>query len=259
MSDVSCASTTWCVAVDGDGNELSWNGRGWARPRRIDRLGPLAAVSCVSRAFCVAVGSAVVMRTNGRWRAPRSDGPRGFADVSCVSARFCVAVDTGGRAVRWNGHQWSAPAVAGGGGLLAVSCASSSSCLAVGKGSARWDGHSWHHVANPPHAWNLTDVDCVSTSYCTSGGIGGFYVRHDGLWSHAVAPSIAIDEVWLSCASSRLCIGEADIAEGAAAEDYAFDGASIHQHKRYDIAGTPDCVAKLCATVDYETATIGRR
>jgi hypothetical protein len=199
------------------------------------------------------------MRTDGRWRSPRSVDSRALADVSCPSARFCMAIDEGGHALRWNGHRWSPPTSVGGGGPLAVSCASASSCLAVGKGSARWDGHRWHAVANPQHAWLLTAVDCVSATYCTSGGIGGFYVRHDGLWSHAIKPSIGIDEVWLSCASVRFCIGEADIGEGAAAEDYAFDGASIHQHKRYDIAGTPDCVARLCATVDYNTATIGRR
>ncbi len=258
LIDVSCASTRWCVAVDEDGNELTWTGRRWTPAHRIDRLGRLAAVSCVSRAFCVAVGSNLVMRTAGRWRSPRSVDSRALTDVACPSARFCVAIDAGGRALRWNGHRWSAPTSIGG-GPVAVSCASASSCLAVGKGSARWDGHRWHAVANPQHAWLLTGVDCVTATYCTSGGIGGFYVRHDGLWSHVIKPSIGIDEVWLSCASVRLCIGEADIGEGAAAEDYAFDGASIHQHKRYDIDGVPDCVATTCATVDYDTATVGHR
>jgi hypothetical protein len=35
LTSVSCSSTNFCVAVDGDGNALTYNGAGWSPPRRI--------------------------------------------------------------------------------------------------------------------------------------------------------------------------------------------------------------------------------
>lgn len=259
LTSVSCASTTWCLAVDDKGNAFTWQGSGWSAPRRIDPFGSLASVACVSRSFCVAVGTHVLVRASGVWRTPATVDTRTLADVSCTSVRFCMAVDDAGRAITWHGHGWSAPVPIGRRQLFAVSCTNSANCFAVGDMSAQWDGRRWHRVANPQHAWELTDVDCVSASYCTSGGIGGIYVRHDGLWSHRIAPTAAIDEVWISCLSARLCVGQVDIAEGTDVENYTFDGASTHQFARYDVGGVPDCLPTMCAEVDYDTATIGRR
>jgi hypothetical protein len=90
--------------------------------------GALLAVSCTSRASCIAVGSSGGRRTsilaerwNGRrWSVVPAPSPRGARNagldaVSCLSSSQCVAAgayDNGGNrawslAMRWNGQRWS--------------------------------------------------------------------------------------------------------------------------------------------------------
>ena len=75
LTAVSCASPTFCVAVDTNGRALTWNGSSWAAPSWSARSpvdpdgGGLTGVSCFPGA-CVAVdfaGNAVVFpcRPNG--------------------------------------------------------------------------------------------------------------------------------------------------------------------------------------------------
>ncbi len=120
LGDVSCVSSTDCIAV---GNETvsgpparvadsiplaeRWDGSRWSieptvRPGTISSR--LAAVSCTSSTFCLAVGSwtttgqqrgGLVERWDGSsWSIVRT--PNGFAatDVSCVSKRACMTVGT---------------------------------------------------------------------------------------------------------------------------------------------------------------------
>jgi hypothetical protein len=59
LNSVSCASRSFCVAVDQQGDALTFNGRSWSAPARIaGPNGELVSVSCAARAFCVAVGDA---------------------------------------------------------------------------------------------------------------------------------------------------------------------------------------------------------
>jgi hypothetical protein len=60
-----------------------------------------AAVSCATASFCAAVDVAGDALTySGSWSAPDLvDSPRIFDAVSCASASFCAAVDTSGFAV----------------------------------------------------------------------------------------------------------------------------------------------------------------
>jgi hypothetical protein len=57
FTSVSCASASLCVAVDGTGNALTYNGTSWSQPQSIDPNGSLglSSVSCASSTFCVAV------------------------------------------------------------------------------------------------------------------------------------------------------------------------------------------------------------
>jgi hypothetical protein len=91
------------MAVDYDGNALTWNGSSWSAPVLIDPIGYLASVSCPSSSFCVAVdwdGNALTWNGSS-WSAPVSIDPNGggFNSVSCASSSFCVAVDSYGNAV----------------------------------------------------------------------------------------------------------------------------------------------------------------
>jgi hypothetical protein len=141
--------------------------------------------------------------------------------VSCVSSAFCTAVGSVGlekaAVLRWNGHSWqrlTLPFVKWGATLTAVSCAATNACTTVGSydthktGVAdlhplaeRWTGRGWT-VTKPPaerdvfrgkpyanFTW-LTSVSCPSRTACLATGLamrtqniypqGGFAVRWDG-------------------------------------------------------------------------------
>src|SRR5664280_410244 len=61
LTSVSCATPTFCVAVDWAGNALAYNGTSWSSPVQVDpnpRFGQdiLTSVSCPTSTFCRAVG-----------------------------------------------------------------------------------------------------------------------------------------------------------------------------------------------------------
>ena len=108
LASVSCASASFCAAVDRDGNALIDDGAAWGDPTIIDTSGGgFSSVSCPSSSFCTAVdgdGNAVIYN-QGSWGDPTivdSAGGQlesGPSSVSCPSPLFCVAVDLGGDAL----------------------------------------------------------------------------------------------------------------------------------------------------------------
>jgi hypothetical protein len=108
------------VAVDNDGDALTYSDGAWTRPRRVDTIAAPTSVSCASPGFCVAVlgseyGGSYAMTFNGaRWTSPTLvAGKLGGAgddleQVSCASASFCLAVGGNGHASVYDGHTWRA-------------------------------------------------------------------------------------------------------------------------------------------------------
>jgi len=109
MASVSCASPTFCAAVDYGPDVVTFNGTAWSKPFAIDPAGYLQAVSCAAAGFCVAIdrkGNALTY--NGiSWSAPVNADPNGLSMgeggiswpvVSCRSASFCAAGDSIGDA-----------------------------------------------------------------------------------------------------------------------------------------------------------------
>ena len=115
LSDVSCVSTIYCVAVgtyDNAGTQASlamlWDGTAWTAVTSpsVGEASELIGVSCVSATFCTAVG------------------------LSYVGEDVPVLV------MLWDGTSWSV--LSGGtagisGGLTSVSCDSESTCMAAGQ------------------------------------------------------------------------------------------------------------------------------
>ena len=162
-----------------------WNGRSWQaervpRPTPVPQTLKLAAVSCATARFCMAVGDAsrgakampspayrdttLAERWNGsRWQiipAPSPTHASVFSGVSCPAPAVCVAVGSsagGARtlAERWNGARWAVqrtPNIGhiGYSALTAVSCVTAANCMAVGTYNAgifgiaeHWDGSRW--------------------------------------------------------------------------------------------------------------------
>ena len=167
LSDVSCLSTTDCIAVGpADSFELGlaeqWNGKTWtelATPP--EGFGTLDGISCTSATDCIAVGDAesdsgsgglvtLAEAWNGEtWTETPTPNPSGSEEAellstSCTGADSCAAVGVSENSAgvytplveTWNGHKWTAGSSAGSNlgslGLTGVSCSSSTDCLAVG-------------------------------------------------------------------------------------------------------------------------------
>lgn len=122
LEDVSCASPTLCVAIDGSGFVLSSThpagGRGAWRAEPLDPVsrhchsacaGPaLTAIACPSANLCVATDDYGRVFATTRPTGPRSSWHRTkvasrLVSISCPSTRLCVAA-TGGRDVVVSSH-----------------------------------------------------------------------------------------------------------------------------------------------------------
>ena len=244
-------------------------------------------VSCTSTTACIAVGSFVdragttaplVERWDGvGWSIQTIPTPTGARDsvlrgVSCASTTACSAVGWSGNttgqtfplAEWWDGVSWSVqttptPAGATDPRLNAVSCTSVTACTAVGSSSGvslaeRWNGARWslQTTANRNGAPPLQGVSCSSKDACTAvGGPSGFALaeRWNGArWSSQTTPSPARRTLMLlgvSCPSSTVCkaVGGSENSDGDTSVPLAeaWNGARPPMHTR--ILGGPAFVS----------------
>ena len=269
LTDVSCATAGWCMAVDGFGNAVGRVGGVWRHPDSVDGHRAISAVSCSSRRFCVAVDGAdpyyrtktpgvgrAVMYRHGRWRRPAVIDPDfGLTDVACASNRLCVAVDVAGDVVRWNGRRWSAPRRVG--ALFeAVACPTASYCVAVGRHSAEWRSGRWRPIENPAGSRQLTDVTCLSARYCVAGGDHGFFVRNAATWSTGIHAARLLWFVQVSCLSRSACFGSQD--NQADVWDYVFDGARVSWSDEEIYGPKMSCGSGVCVGVSLDSVEYGR-
>ena len=141
LSDVSCVSASFCMAVGLSGTGTAtlaepWNGSSWSianiPPLPTATTSFLSGVSCPSVGFCMVVGNYYNSSGGGMladtwngsaWSAvaapalPTGTNSGSLSGVSCPSAGFCVAVGSyynssgGGEfADTWSGSAWSAVA-----------------------------------------------------------------------------------------------------------------------------------------------------
>lgn len=138
LMDVSCTASRFCVAVNLDGQILTFTGTQWLPSLTKGPTG-LISVSCVTENHCRALAdSGASMTLQGKaWSAP-SVIP-GFKNmfgysVACSSAENCVAMGLSGQATNWSSGKWSKPVAVFPGGFMSdvqVSCAKSGACMAV--------------------------------------------------------------------------------------------------------------------------------
>jgi hypothetical protein len=183
-SAVSCISATDCWAagfavkpnsIDLANLVLHWNGHRWSRTRvpQPTAGNVLAAVTCVSRADCWAVGNddtrtgshtrnEALHWDGSRWSLVHTPkGPHINSELLGISCRLpgdCWAVgdDEGApQALHWTGHRWAlvhAPNPGGAGFLFDVRCPARADCVAVGfhgippvtNLALHWNGTRWH-------------------------------------------------------------------------------------------------------------------
>jgi hypothetical protein len=196
LSAVSCTSAVFCEAAgshtDSSGATLAlaevWNGTTWLIQKTPNPaqggVQALNGVSCVSTAFCEAVGSSATGGGaevwNGTAWALQTVPGGSLTSVSCTSATFCMAAGADGHVDTWNGTSWSAqPTAAGFTSLSSVSCVSQTFCEAAGAGPSGdgaegWNGTSWSPQAVPaPSDGNspvLSAVSCTAATACEAAG-----------------------------------------------------------------------------------------
>ena len=110
LNEISCTSTTSCVAVDGVGDVLnltiSGTGAATAVKHDIDGTNDLTAVACTGSSTCVAVDTVgnVFISTNAgaTWTKQYALGVD-LTSVSCSSASLCVAAGTNGSVTTFEG------------------------------------------------------------------------------------------------------------------------------------------------------------
>jgi hypothetical protein len=211
---VSCATTSFCVAVDKNTNAMIFGGSSWTAPTSVKGsfLFPLYSVSCPTASFCVAGGSGNALTYSaGSWSAP-SHVESALDSVSCPSASFCVGV-AGGEAITYNGSSWSAPSdIDGSAELGSVSCPSSSFCMAVDYEGHElsYNGSSWSAPADIDGSEGIGGVSCQSSSFCMAVDWSGNALTYNGS-SWTAASNIdgnALTSV--SCPSSSFCAAVGD-------------------------------------------------
>jgi hypothetical protein len=244
LDSVSCTSLTFCEAV---GSYISqqvtnrvlfaevWNGTSWQDQSMAqtadDQL--LQAVSCVSAAFCEAVGYVDTHALAEVWRGdawhlqhpPSAPGTAltELTGVSCASADACEA---GGflpvRMEVWDGTSWAMqkavnPRGATDNGLGGVSCVTATFCEAVGYGLAEvWNGSAWKIQRIAATLPRFTAVSCVTASSCEAVG-GSSSEDAAAVWngtSWQLQPTPGEGYAAVSCASATFC--QAVGASGAA-------------------------------------------
>ena len=249
---LSCPTIRWCVIVATPGSGIFPRSPAyvalWASGRfatmqtpTLKFGGSLAAVSCSSTRWCVAVGgfgtAPLVERWNGvSWSVMRQPLELQGAipnAVSCTSQRFCIAVGLQGAlgpfAEVWNGSKWTVtpnplrtypePITNGSertvpeSSLTEVSCVSRVYCVATGElvGRAQlWNGQSWVFLS-PPGTYG-GPVSCTGDGSCTlistaSNASSARFVQRfaNGRWTTIGSSGLSASLYNVSCTSRNVC------------------------------------------------------
>jgi hypothetical protein len=102
LSTVSCASPTFCAAVDANGVAYTWGGSSWSTGTTLsvsnnNSNSSTTVVSCPVAGTCIAGNNngGVATLANSAWSTPAQvDGNNSFVGVSCWAANRCAAVDS---------------------------------------------------------------------------------------------------------------------------------------------------------------------
>ena len=267
-ASVSCPTSGSCVAVDGHGNALTYDGTSWSTPLSVDPSGAPTSVSCPSPSFCAAVDASgnALTYDGSSWVSWGAVGG-GLDAVSCASASFCVAGDAQGHALTYNGTSWSAPLSVTSGGIASVSCPTSTFCAAVTNegGAAVYNGSSWSSATVDcisgygsscgGGSYPMTSVSCTSSTFCAAVDRFGNALTYDGSsWSGQNDHQVDIDGTnplaSVSCPAATSCI-----AVGTDGNAFGFDGTSWSAPASFDPGNggltSVSCPAStFCAAVD---------
>lgn len=231
LTDISCASTTFCIAVGKTVNSESkvrslaerFSGSSWSLSNTSEiELSPteLSGVWCISTAECRAVGK----HFEGEGK---SETQGSFLAVwkEALGLQY------------WEPEYVESPSGATRAGLTSVACYSSLSCIAVGAANGQnlpmeelaysYEGGGWRRIDPASVLASLYGVTCTSSTYCISVGrrlVGSASEQNvwrlEGVaWSKMTMPSVsgsALNDV--SCTDSTHCTAVGSQTSGSLAE-----------------------------------------
>ena len=261
LTGISCPTPTFCMAVDGFGMAVYFNGDTWSSPvvPVDDESSNLEVVSCPSSTFCVALDTAggVLYYNGSTWTAPVSLGMSGYVDgVSCASSGFCGLV-VGGNVSLYNGSSWSTPASFPH-AVEAISCPSAGFCMAVDNSghSYAYSGGTWGSgmiVTSGGDA--LSTVSCTSGSFCmTITTTGEAFAYNGSYWGSPMAVDLGqYMQFSVSCSSSSYCMAVDSNGNGIRYHQGTWDAPSL-----LDSDGLTDALScatdSFCVAVDEGSA-----
>jgi hypothetical protein len=224
IESASCTSPSFCMAVDYRGDALSYDGRSWSAPKKVDARGELGllSVSCASGSFCVATdGDGRALVYNGAsWSAPQQVVPLApnaeegaIYSISCPTSRFCMAVSTDGDFVEFNGSVWSQPERAGTAVPFRVDCLSAAFCAVTGSNGdvVTFKGSSWsspHLLQEPAQNGSISSISCPISSFCVVTSYFGDIFTYNGIvWSGPDKVDVGTNQLLdVSCVSRTFCV-----------------------------------------------------
>lgn len=217
LQDVSCATATFCMAVEDYGKVETWNGSTWSLPVQVPQADFLSSVSCVSASFCVVAGldnhrNIELFGFDGTgWTslAGLAYHNRGMPLVSCPSASFCVATGDGSYRT-FDGTGWSAEQTFDLLYVQSLSCPSATFCVASVDRAGQvysFNGTDWTGPVSIPGMTQVAQsVSCSSASFCLAVGSEGMAATYDGTgWTLSGQLSETISLYSVSCVSSSNC------------------------------------------------------
>ncbi len=209
LTHVTCATDTFCVAIDDNGNATTYDGTSWTSPTPIDTRIRLSDVSCPTTAFCMAVDDSgyAVAFDGSDWSAPVLVDPNGRPSaVSCASASFCASVGFDGTATTFDGTTWAKPVTIAENSFADVSCPSTGHCVALGFDGLtfRYDGTSWSGLGSLAVGRQTTGLSCADPTFCVAVDSAGHGYTYNGAsWSAPTDVSGRLYSVW--CPSRTYC------------------------------------------------------
>ncbi len=203
------------LVVDVSGYYLGPPALTWTSPNHVDTADALRVVSCATSTFCVAVdqGDRATQYDGATWSTPAviDPGGSGLITVTCVSTSFCVALDVASRAIIYNGTTWGTPIpiTIPAGPATQLACASATFCLAIASagGAAVFNGATWTAIAAPPELTALSCPPGGQNSCIAVAFLGDVYDYESGFWS---GPDVDIDQGYyvpsVDCLSTSFCM-----------------------------------------------------
>ncbi len=274
LTGVSCASNTFCMAVDRRGRAFEYSNGEWRAPEPIAVSQPLVTISCLNSVFCTAMDGSGSTYTYaaGAWNeAWIHQLGRGIVGADCTGATTCYAVSQAGLGYAyavggWGGYGALASSSNGLGGhnpFTSLSCVMAFCAAVDAGGAADTSGNEVNVSPSTRGLFGRTQLDKSGTpltSVSCAFETDPFCVAVDGAehafaytgysWSAAEALPDGGRAERVSCTTTSFCLSVDNTGQTAVYWNGQWSrGPSIFLGKGTSAGGAISAIS--CATQDF--------